>query len=258
MNDDLSKRLSAYIDGELEGEQALEIEALLASDEAVQEEMDALLLADASAQADFEKELDTPVPFDLAKMIMTADLKEETLQPAQKPRGPIWGALAAGLAMFMIGGLGGYAYKGQIQSAEPKGWIAAIAEYHAVYAGQSRHLVEVSAEETDHIETWLGSTIGAEFIIPDLTAHGLTFEGGRLVVANGKPVAQLMYTDVNGLVVALCLQSSSKTAPAPFSESTNGDFDFVSWSDDGADHVIIGPSGQLDLIGIAGTAALEI
>ncbi len=255
---DLSQRLSAYLDGELDPADAAEIETLLANDLEAQAELDALMMADTSAQEYYAEELDAPVPFDLAKMIMTADLEDGTPVPANTQRRPIWGMLAAGLAVFMIGGFGGYTFKGQTQTAEPKGWIAAIAEYHAVYASQGRHLVEVGADESDHIETWLGNTIGASFTIPDLTSHGLTFEGGRLVVANGKPVAQLMYTTADGTVIALCLQATSKSGPAPFAETSNGEFDFVSWTDDGADHVLIGPSDLFDLSEIAGTAALEI
>ena len=140
------------------------------------------------------------------------------------------------------------------------GWLADIADYHAVYASQGRHLVEVGADEADHLQTWLSNSIGASFTIPDLSEFDLTFEGGRLLVANGKPVAQLMYRLPDGTVVALCLQDSNRDvqgAPA-FREQTINGFDFVSWSSGGADYVVIGPGGQPDLTAIAAAAAVDI
>lgn len=260
MNDDLTLRLSAYLDGELNAAETAEIENLIASNPDVHASLEALMLADAAAREEFDQDLDAPVPFDLSKMILNADLKDHDQIFPDIPRRPIWGALAAGLAVFMIGGLGGYTLKSSTQTVPDGRWIAAVAEYHALYAAQSRHLVEVGADESDHIETWLGNTIGATFTIPDLSQHGLTFQGARLVVANGKPVAQLMYLDANGIVIALCLQSNENgTQGAPtFNETTIGDFDFVTWSDDGADYVVIGPMGAPDLGAIAQTAAIEI
>ena len=162
--------------------------------------------------------------------------------------------------IFAMGGFGGYALKGQSEPVQTAGWIALVADYHAVYASQGRHLVEVGADESDHIETWLGNTVGASFTIPDMSGFGLTFEGGRLLVANGKPVAQLMYRDADGVVVALCLQRSNAPTAGPptFKEQTINGFDFVSWSAGDADYVVIGPDGQPDLNAIAAAAALEI
>lgn len=121
-------------------------------------------------------------------------------------------------------------------------------------------MVEVDASEAEHIEAWLGKTTGVTFAIPDLATHGLQFEGGRLVVAKGKPVAQLMYRLADSTVVALCLQASSKP-PEPqvtFNDRTIGDFNFVSWTSAGADYVVIAPPDVTELYAIAQTAAVNI
>lgn len=253
---DFSTKLSAYLDGELDPTVAEEVEARLATDPAAQAELDALIQADVLAQGQFEDALSEPVPFSLAQQIKATPL--ETPQTAAAPR-PIWGALAASLVVFALGGVGGYLFNAQTGQAETPGWLADIADYHVVYASQGRHLVEVGADEADHIETWLGNTIGASFSIPDLTEFDLKFQGGRLLVANGKPVAQLMYRDANGAVVALCLQQGGGNGDAPtFNERTINGFDFVSWSAGQADYVVIGPNGKPGLRDIATTAAREI
>lgn len=253
---DFSEQLSAYLDGELDQTEAAVVEARLEADPEARLEMDALIKADALAQEFFEDQLSDPVPFALAQQIKATPLED---RPAPATR-PIWGTLAASLVFFAMGGIGGYTLKGQDPPVQTAGWLAAVADYHAVYASQGRHLVEVGADESDHIETWLGNTIGASFSIPDLSSFGLTFEGGRLLVANGKPVAQLMYRTSDGTVIALCLQKSSKpdTETPVFNDQTINGFDFVSWSAGGADYVVIGPEGQPGLNDIATTAAVDI
>lgn len=253
---DLSQKLSAYLDGELDASEAAIVEARLETDPDARLEMDALIKADALAAEFFDAQLSDPVPFALAQQIKATPLEDH---PAPASR-PIWGALAASLLMFALGGVGGYSLKGQDPPVQTAGWLAAVADYHAVYASQGRHLVEVGADESDHIETWLGNTVGASFSIPDLSGFGLTFEGGRLLVANGKPVAQLMYRTADGTVIALCLQRSSKpdTDAPVFNDQTINGFDFVSWSANGADYVVIGPEGQPSLGDIATQAAVDI
>lgn len=259
---DLSIKLSAYLDGELDAADALAIEALLESDPAAQAELDALMAADAMARDQFDALLSEPVPLALAQKIKSSPMGMPTARPAPRR---ISGAIAAGLALFILGGAGGYLLKDQIAPTgtvvASKGWLNDIADYHAVYAGQQRHLVEVGADESDHIQQWLGTTVGVSFSIPDLSQFGLSFEGGRLLVAKGKPVAQLMYRQADGTVIALCLQSSANggAASAPeFRQQTIKGFDLVSWRADGAAYVVIGPGGQPDLTGIAALAASEV
>lgn len=251
---DLSEKLSAYLDGELSDDDALEVEAWLERDPEAQEQLETLMQVDTLARDAFDVQLKDPVPLAVAQTIKTTPKPQ-----APASRRPVWSLIAAGLALFMIGGAGGYLIKGQTASVKTAGWLQDIASYHAVYAAQNRHLVEVSADESEHIETWLGNTVGASFTIPDLSEHGLTFEGGRLLVANGAPVAQLMYRNSDGQVIALCLQRNNTGAQGNgFRRQLINDFEFVSWSSDQARYVVIGPQAAPNLDDIAKTAAFKI
>lgn len=259
---DISIKLSAYLDGELDAAEARSVEALLEKDPALQAELDALIAADAMAEEQFDALLGDPVPLALAQKIKALPVGTP---PSRAASSPVWGALAAGLALFVFGGMGGYLLKDRISPAgslvAQAGWLNDIADYHAVYAGQQRHLVEVRADESDHLKKWLGASVGVAFSIPDLTGFGLTFEGGRLLVANGKPVAQLMYRQADGTVIALCLLSSpngDQASPPAFKQQTIKGFDFVSWKGNGAAYVVVGPGGQSGLADIAAQAAREI
>ncbi|AHD11980.1 anti-sigma factor family protein [Phaeobacter gallaeciensis] len=273
---DLSEKLSAYLDGELSADDAAEIEARLAQDAAAQAEFDALLEADALAQSGFEAALREPVPLSLAQSIRATPLSmpQEPLprtgaddRDAAIARGwryalPLRSGLAAGLAVFVLGGIGGYWLK---EVAAPvvmtptrsvaAGWLSDIADYHAIYASETRHLVEVPAAEADHLRRWLTKTVEVAFAIPDLSAFGLTFEGGRLLVANGAPVGQLMYRRVDGTVIALCLQAGDTPQGEAFATRTMRGFDFISWNGEGGKFVLIGPEGQPGLAAIARAAA---
>lgn len=258
---DLSTKLSAFLDGELEQQEMDAVTALLDTDAAAQAELERLMAADDLAKGAFAEMLDMPVPIGLAQKV-----RDLPVADAATNSGPSWmGRIAAGLVFLALGSAGGYWGAQQLGTAPvtvaQSGWLDDIADYHAVYAEQVRHLVEVPASESEHLQAWLGKTVGTAFNIPDLTEFGLTFEGGRLLVAGGEPVAQLMYRKADGTVFALCFQASEPAADqaAPtFRESTRRGFDFVSWTDSGARFVVIGPQGAPDLGGIAESAALSI
>ncbi len=241
--------LSAYIDGELDAAEARALEARMAADPELQAELDALKAANDAALDDFAAMLSSPVPLTLARAINTAQPAAAVAAPAR--RAPLWQALAAGLALFVVGSGGGYVIGQKTAPAPAPDWVAEVAQYHPIYASQGRHLVEVAASESDHILSWLTSQTGVEFRIPDLQAEGLTFEGARLLAAAGKPVGQLMYRDANGAVVALCfIASDLPPTDGTVSREFNG-FEALVWGEAGARYVLIGPDGYPALPAIA-------
>ncbi len=255
-------QLSAYLDGELPEAEAAALETALETDTALQAELDALMAADAAAGAAFAEMLADQVPAALAAAIRNAPESQPAANLPGAPRGlPAWAAAAACAAFLAIGATGGYLAgtgKGAgTEVAALPAWLVDIADYHAVYAGQTRHLVEVPASEADHIATWLTASVGAEVRIPDLADQGLTFQGGRLLVAAGKPVAQLLYTDAAGEVVALCQIRSDKPADGFRTADVKG-FGLVSWGGGDANFVVVGPEGYQGLETIAETAAQRV
>lgn len=246
---DFGSQLSAYMDGELDAAEVHALEARLAADPELQAELDALRDANDLALEDFGAMLSEPVPLGMARAIHAA----EAPAAAAPRRAPAWQSLAAGLALLVAGAGGGYLAGRQEAPAAPD-WVAEVAAYHPIYASQGRHLVEVSAAESDHIIAWLGDQVGVPVRIPDLQAQGLTFEGARLLAASGKPVGQLMYRDANGVVVALCFTASDKPATDGTTERDFAGFDALVWGDDGARYVLIGPDGYPALPDIAATA----
>jgi anti-sigma factor RsiW len=247
---DFGPKLSAWLDSELPPDEAQALEALLKHDPALQAELAGLMAANDAANAEFSAMLAAPVPLSLARSI------DQAPSPAAaRHRGlPAWAAIAASLALLAVGAGGGFLAAERTEVVAARDWIEDIAEYHAVYAAQSRHLVEVPASDTDHIKTWLTDQVGARFEIPDLTASGLEFQGARLLVAAGKPVGQLMYRNAEGQVVALCFVASDKPATADIQARQENGFQMRVWGKPGARFVLIGPEGLADLSKIAEAA----
>lgn len=256
-----SEKLSAFLDGELGPDEMSEIERALENDAALQAELETLMQADVVFKQHFDDMLGDPVPLDLAKAVEGFEAPVTANIPAApKPR--FWMVSASAVVALVVGLAGGF-FLGQESAGNApqtqiaaRGWLDDIASYHRVYAAQDRHLVEVPASEATHIEAWLTSSVGTQVAIPDLSDMGLTFAGGRLLVAADKPVAQLIYTDANGAVVALC--SIKTDAPVEgLNARTVGAFDMVSWGAGTANFVLIGDQGRADLPQIAQSLATE-
>ena len=259
----LLDQLSAYMDGALPPDGAAAMERLIETDPSVAAEFAALLRADQAARTAFDSLLVDPVPLALARAIdraLVADMAP--VKAANIPAPPIWRTLAASLVLLLVGGAGG-AYLTRATAPQPvasaMAWLDQITDYHLVYASQQRHLVEVPASETDHLQKWLSDTTGVAFTVPDLTASGLTFQGARLLVASGKPVAQLMYTDAGGQVVALCFLAGGNAAAGagttPFQTRNAKGVSMVWWTSIDASYVVVGPSAGVDLQSVAKAAS---
>jgi anti-sigma factor RsiW len=178
--------LHAYADGELDGADRLAIEELLANDASARATLEAIERQNQALKTAYDPVLYESLPSSLA-----ATLRR------RGGRGALpYAAMAAGLALLIAGGAGGWLMALR-SGAGPSVTIADRAiGAHQVYAVEVRHPVEVAAAEKDHLQAWLSKRVGAAFIIPDLSSEGFTLLGGRLLAEGDRPAAQLMYEDV--------------------------------------------------------------
>lgn len=263
------EQLSAFIDGELASDEADAVRAALARDPVLQQRLQQLLAGDSFAVVGFRSALAEPMPAGLVRAIEEAPAPADaTPTPSQRPGERIRSAVALSLALLVAGFIGvglGYMVQGPPEppapaptaSPAPVGpppWLAQIADYHRIYAKQKRHLVEVPAAEKSHIEQWLAKTVGLPFRVPDLTEQGLDFAGARLLVADAKPVAQLLYTSPSGAVVGICFTPSDKPA-APFVEREVGGLGMVVWWRGGFGFVVVGDQTMPELRAAAEAAS---
>lgn len=271
----LEVRLSAYLDGQLPDAEVDEINEILAQDDDARIVFEKLKLGSEFGARAFDRLLQEPIPLDLVRNIKDAGKTEDEppksgfaaipVAAARRPAAFWPQALAASLVIFLAGGAVGYLVSEQQDTDAPfqvvaaRTWLDDIADYHRIYARQTRHLVEVPASEQQHIVEWLSASTGVSFALPDLSGQNLTFEGGRLLVAGGKPTAQLLYRNADNEIFAICfLQSDPVEGRTELAESMRNDIGLVSWQKGNASYVVVGPSADPDLERLADTVSASI
>lgn len=272
--DNLNDYLVAYVDGELSAAEMGRVEILLADDPKAQKLRDVLRGQSETLKGLHGGIIEQPVPSHLIAAIRAgagkssgADLKaanqssSEVRQPAAVvssaaartggSRTRLW-LVAASVAFLVVGAAGGFVAGERygVVPAAQNDWLMRVAEYHGIYAKEKRHLVEVSADETPHIEAWLGNRLGRTLTVPDLSASGAEFKGARLLGINGKPVAQLIYQMPGGEPFALCVMPSGKGDLAP-AAVRRADLNMVEWRQDGYAYVVVGWEDESTLRGFA-------
>ena len=179
--------LSAFVDGELNAARESEVAAAIACDPEAQQTVERLrhltmLLRDVFDQPAYQ---DAP-----------PGLAQSLAAPVKQSRRWFVAAIAA-TAVLTAGAFAGGFMLGQRGNPPNREYserlLDEVADYHAVYARENEHQVEVPAERLAHIEAWFGAVLHRTLRIPDLSDRGLTFAGGRLLVVDGVPVTQLLY-----------------------------------------------------------------
>ena len=248
-NEDMDTLLAAYADGELDPPTAMRVEAWLQDNPdgqkllAIHRDTTMLLRAAFSEQFYARGTGHLPPP------VWTASRLRAAL--------PRFGwAVAASLLMGMIGYGTGAHWPGLLISGRDR-MLTEVAEYHSVYSRETVHLVEVPASQADHLKLWLGKRVNRALIIPDFKEAGLTFAGGRMVVLDGAPVAELMYTREKGLPIGFCVLYHRGT-PAPLRLDNRGAVNMATWDDGSHSYIVVGEAEQTTLRTLASLAQKQL
>ena len=187
--------LHAFIDGQLDAARRAAVEDYLAANPAEAERVRAYARQNEQLHALFDSTLDEPVPEALRR------------KPARRAPGPM--RYAALLAAAVVGGVLGWALRGEepltITASLPQ--QAALA--HVVYAPEVLHPVEVGAREEAHLVNWLSKRLGAPVRAPQLSDAGYELVGGRLLPGEAGPAAQFMYQDARGNRLTLYVRTTA-------------------------------------------------
>jgi anti-sigma factor RsiW len=220
--------LSAYVDGELDASAIAEVEQILANDPTACRTVAAHRETSALLRAAF------------AEPLFSAGT-ERLIRPAvtrrPSPRLVAW-AVAASVLACVVGFGGGVLWSGR-ENNPRSAMLDEVAEYHQVLSRETTHLVDVPASQPDEIRRWLGRLIERRIDIPDLTQAGLDFAGARLLVMDGKPVANLYYNRDRGPPVAICVTQYDGAAEPLQIERHNG-LRVASWFDGHFAYFIVG------------------
>lgn len=199
--------------------------------------------------------LEEPLP---ARLV--AAVSGEAMRPPA--RATYWRAAAAAV-LLLAGGLGGYAVgsgalRGGPGDAAEQAFVARAIEAHVLYAAEKLHVVEVGADQSDHLIGWLSKRVGLDLVAPDFTSEGLRFLGGRLLPAGAGKAAQFMYEDDAGNRVSLYITADKGAADTGFRLAQEDGAASYYWLDDGYGCAISGTVAPQRLLAVANLAYKQL
>ncbi|MGO9361301.1 MAG: anti-sigma factor family protein [Xanthobacteraceae bacterium] len=238
--------LHAYVDNELPAERRVAVEAWLSSHPGDAERVRAWRALGDRVRERYAGVVDEPVPrrLELDRLIA-------------RPRFAIWGAVAATLVAFVVGGGAGWlAHTFWSWETAPQMLREDAVVAHKLYTGEARHPIEVSGNE-DHLLPWLSRRVGATLHAPDLTRFNLKLLGGRLLPGPNAPAALFMYENPAGVRVTLyCTPMRGPTTAMVYKESDNAAS--VMWTQDDFGWVISGPPNREKMKEVAAAAYAQL
>jgi anti-sigma factor RsiW len=232
--------LHAYADGEIAKQESRALDERLANDPEARAKVEAWRRQKAWLKEAFDPVLEEAVPSNIKAALRQR--RGITLSPY---------AIAAALALLIIGGAAGWFANLQLNAPKAMQFADLAIEAHEIYTRESRHAVEVAANDSEHLTTWLSKRVGHKLIIPDLTARGYTFLGGRLLAAGTQPAAQLMYEDANKRRITIFLTANEGGAETKFLVEEKNGVTACYWLDGPLGFVIAGETSRDDIMGLA-------
>jgi anti-sigma factor RsiW len=171
--------------------------------------------------------------------------------------------VGAGGAYFGVGvtARGGSAQQPSLAAAANNLWLDTAAGYFKLFVSAGDNaLVDVPA--TGDVRAALqkiSQSLPQAVRLPDLKPWGLTFRGARLVIVEGRPAAQLVYTTDNKAIGPLALIiGSSKQADISPTFDRRQDVNVLYWRHQGRAYALVGQADIGYLWGIGNDVAWQL
>ena len=247
--------LMAYVDGELDPAGVVEVEHAIAADPALERRVGLLRDANAVLRAAFNPTLNEPVPERLL-----APLGAQARKPWRPGALRRYTAMAAMLAIVMLGGVGFYANTNyelpyNIVATSQGNWLNSIANYHQVYlltaSRDERLLVDVGGEDLGYLEDWFSKRLKRHVSLPNLEPQGFQIQGGRLMFVEGQQAAQFFYRAAGGDDVVSLTIAQTKRRDTEWTATKRAGLRIIYWRKNGYAYVITGAVDKQVLHGVA-------
>lgn len=275
--------LVAYLDGELDAAERAHVEAWLDADPVVRDRLLALAESATMLRNAFADLVTEPVPERLiaaarGESAAATEAEIVVLRPRQTGAAPppqrrwyVQLATAAALFGLAVGVGAGYfggaalgparvPVEHQIQTAAINNWLDNAAGDYKLMVSAGDTLVDVPASgDNGDVLQKISQNLPQQVRLPDLKPWGLSFRGARLVVVEGRPAAQLVYTTDNKAIgpLALIIGSTKQHDIAPTFERRQ-DLNLLYWRHQGRASVLVGQSEIGYLWGIANDIAWQL
>jgi anti-sigma factor RsiW len=220
--------LHAYVDNELPAERRGDVETWLTSHPDDAARVQSWRAMAEALHARYDSVADEAVPKRL-----------EIEQLVRQPRKWVYGAIAATLAAFIVGGSVGWFARGATAGPSPFQNLTVHAiEAHRLYVVEVRHPVEVPGNERSHLQQWLTKRCGWVVRAPELAGAGLKLVGGRLLPSSAGPASYKMYESASGERFTIYTAKSDAEA-TQMRFAAEGNESTLFWADDGVVYAVV-------------------
>ena len=242
--------LQAWIDGRLPPERAEMVTAYLATHAEEQERYAQYAEQRQALRAAFAAQPQGSVPTRLRVAHLLAEQRRRRRQHLAR--------IAAGVALLLLGGAAGWTARDMLpRLASSASAVLASAVFdeaiaaHRTFSVETRHPVEVGANEEAHLVQWLSKRLGHRLIAPDLAALGFRLMGGRLLSADSGPAALFMYEDGKGTRLTCYYTSNDVGGETEFKYREQNGVSAFYWVEDGLAYAIAANTDRELLLKVA-------
>ena len=194
-NDIKPEELCAYIDGKLPASRLAQMEKYLASNSEARQ-----FVADGQAQNRMLRESLEPV--------LSEPVPPTLLYAATGQDNTGWLAFSKFAAVLIIGLFSGFFGNSFLQQRTPSGdLLDKVALAYQIYATDDVRPVEVWADKSPELITWLSSRLETNIELPAFSSLGFRLVGGRLMMGTEKPAALLVFEDASRRRLAFYIRS---------------------------------------------------
>jgi len=229
--------LQAWVDRRLTPEQTEAVETYFAAHPEARERWSQYAEQREELRAAFAERAGEPIP---ARLCIARLMEEQRRRSGRR-----FARIAAAIAFLIAGGIGGWVahdlLPGLTSSASAvlasSVFDDAIAA-HRTFSVETRHPVEVGANEEAHLVQWLSKRLGRPLTVTDMSGLGFQLMGGRLLPADSGPAALFMYEDDKGTRLSCYYLVADIAGETEFKFHEQNGINAFYWIDDGLAYAI--------------------
>ena len=232
--------IHAYVDGELDPANALEVERRIAADPALAAERDRVTVLRAALSRHFPRE---SAPAGLRARV------EAIARPRTVER-PSWRALAASVALAaLVGSSATYVALGpqEVVTTQPKAASTQVAVLDAhIRAMLAPQAFDVVSSDRHTVKPWFNGRLAEAPRVIDLAKDDFPLAGGRVDVVDRAPAATLVYRHRKHLISLVEVPAHGQADSGPARHVSDG-YNIMHWTEGGVTYWAVSDIGAGDL-----------
>lgn len=241
--------LTAFIDGELDGDERDRIEHLLEQDAGVAERLEFLMRANLDYRHSFAPLLGEAPVGRLQSMLAAAGTKPTPIMAGSISRRALVGAIAASVVAGIFLGRIGFDWFEE-DGEGPDEWRGLVAQYMSLYDVQTLSGVLPTAAEQAAELSDINRRLDMRMTSEQLDFDDLDYKRAQVLAYDGKPLAQILYLDPDSGPLAFCIVRSDGK-PAPMRTEQRNGMTVVHWADGSHALMLIGHAPETRMLDLA-------